>query len=247
MADYALLEVDRGAGNSWTITPRRAGQAITLTGSETLAATVHRGGTRSVVFAPTVAPSAGKVLLSVSGAQTTALDGLYVVRLSIDQVSIRIGRLKVLGTPGATAIRPVYATLDDVRRLASTWLDALFSEYDELDLNPQLADARQALEERILERLPDWRRATIATHLAANRLVVTQRVREITARYALAWLCEGQMAGTKEEDDAWRERATWQHTRIRELLNGFNAAIDTDGDGTADLFPSTSTPMRIVR
>jgi hypothetical protein len=246
-SEMTLLEVDQGQPNSWLITPRTRTADIVLAGTEDLAATVHRGANREVVFSPTVTHSGGKALLSVTTAETTALSGLYVVRLLIDDVGYRIGRLKVHATPGDVETRPVYGTLDDARRFASTWIDSLMSEYDELDLNPYFADAREWIEERILERLPTGRRATVQAYLDDDGLIVSQRVREITARVAVAKLCEGQMGGKKEDDDAWRERATWQHNQIAILMQGFSAAIDTDGDGEADYYPGVITPVRLER
>jgi hypothetical protein len=122
------LEVVAGSDRSWGTTLRSAeGVALTFGPADALDASVGRGGGEGTLFAPAVAwvdAPAGAVRLSVSAAQTAAVDpGEYRLLIGVTAGGARSiafdGILRVDSGVGIDAAPMVWCTLQDMFRHSS--------------------------------------------------------------------------------------------------------------------------------
>lgn len=245
----------------------------TWTGSATLSATCWRGDDQASLFSPTVAwetPASGTIRLSVSAAQSATLTvGRYLVNLSVtgtDGAIIQpVGELAVLPAPGSGTARTTYATYDDMARHAGGWLAKLQrADTDQTGFLEERADARAEFEERLhacfdpdttfrvdsLDHLyPDnWRRTGmrddwLIAALLANKLLVTQRIKDICSLLALSRICKRQISPT--EDKGYANAASHFASEANNLMAMTTVEIDTNADGVGDVTIHLGTLPRI--
>jgi hypothetical protein len=224
--------------------------------SDPLAATVWAGEDQAALFAPAVswldAPG-GKVSLAVSAAQTRAVEpATYELEIvatpgGLTRKLFR-GWLKIAPAPGSAVALPVYTTVKDLRRYAGAWLDGLRDDEGTSTFLFQRHQARAWLDDLVTSKVrlhvgrwyipqldsqwwlsPTYRDTTVAGWLASGGLIVTDRVREMVARKALAYACEMQVSG--EDADPWPARARFYHAGASRLARLTTIGLDTDADG----------------
>jgi hypothetical protein len=162
------------------------------------------------------------------------------------------------GGGGTATASATYASLDDVRRFAP-WIDEAIVKHGsvQLDLNEILARARTIIDDRItsgyvaavragvVQRtitetylMVDTTSTEIRSYLDADALMVAGGrgavVKEISARLAIAMVCEGLLGGP-DDRTTWGRLGTFSRSRAESLLSGFRAELDTDSDGEVDL------------
>jgi hypothetical protein len=186
----------------------------------------------------------------------------------------RDSTVTLTAVPGSTSARPTYITVADLRRIAP-WIDDLQgstpgSQTGYLD---QCADARSWLDECILRNyrggnvellgyhglaLDAWyiggakrtslRNPYILGLLQQNMLIVSQRLRDVMAYYALAQICESMvMRGSQYFAMAARYRA-----KANELLScsiaelTVNNSVDSNGNPIACIPVNFSTTNSLM-
>jgi hypothetical protein len=249
-----ITPVYQGDGFSLTVTLRDSCGSLLLDiydGSEPLAAQVWPGDDLAVAFSPAVAwldAAAGTLTVSGTGDQTAALaPGDYPGRVRITDGAETYTAyefvLPILPAPGSAEARPVYCTLDQLRRHGRTVLAEIQAEEDQAGFREQRADAREWFEEILHAHDPDRHRSRrspllwttrgtgnglgrnrwLAEKLADEALILTSKVIEINACYAMSLI-----ARNKPE-----ESARFEH-RANELAKTLVAELDLDGDGLGD-------------
>jgi len=173
--------------------------------------------------------------------------------------------LEILAATGTTfTARPTYITITDLRTIAP-WIDEIQVPDSHTGFDDQCADARDWLDELILRNyrggnvsllgyhgfaLDAWytgggRRTSLTNRwlkqvLVANQLLVTARVKQVCAYYALSRICESMITkGAQYIALAARFRF-----EAESLLASSTVEIDVNGDGYGEVpinFTSTNT------
>jgi len=173
--------------------------------------------------------------------------------------------LEILAAPGATFTpRPTYIVLNDVRKIAP-WVSDLQVPDDNSGFDDQLADSRDWLDELILRNyrggnvsllgyhgfaLDAWytgggRRTSLTNHwlftaLQTNQLLVTPRVKQLLAYFALSKICESMITKSGQ----YVALASRFRFEAESLLASTTVEIDVNGDGWGEIpinFSSTNT------
>lgn len=121
------LEVVAGSDRAWRTTLKNEGVALAFDPAAALDASVGRGGGEGTLFAPAIAwvdAAAGTVQMSVSAAQTAAVDpGEYRLLIGVTAAGARSiafdGTLRVDSGIGTDAAPMVWCTLQDMFRHSS--------------------------------------------------------------------------------------------------------------------------------
>lgn len=245
-------------------TPEGGAIADDLTTAATPTAVVWPGGDRPATFSPSAAwiSAADRTFrVSIADADTALVDPAIYYLQAWTVVGGRTLSLlpngstfEVLPSPGATAARPSYVTMDDLRAVA-VWIDDLQVPDSLAGFERQLADARDWLDE-ILTRayrgtgaeVLGWHGAALAAwngpgtggvasrwikdQLTANRLIVSPRLKMACAYYALSRICEAMLTRTGGQ---YRGLGASCRQEAESLLVASTAEIDTDGDGYGDV------------
>lgn len=173
--------------------------------------------------------------------------------------------IEILAATGATfTARPTYISITDIRTIAP-WIEDIQVPDSHTGFDEQCADARDWLDELVLRNyrggnvsllgyhgfaLDAWytgggRRTSLANRwlkqvLAANQLLVTPRVKQVCAYYALSRICESMITkGAQYISLAARFRF-----EAESLLSSTTVEIDVNGDGFGEVpinFSSTNT------
>jgi len=164
--------------------------------------------------------------------------------------------LTVLAAAGAVfTARPTYITIQSVRNIAP-WIDDLIVPDNDTGFDNQLADARSWLDEIILRNyrggnvsllgyhgfaLDAWytgggRRTSLTNRwlfaaLKSNQLLVTQRIIDIQAYYALSRICESMITKAGQ----YVSLAARFRFEAEMLLSSTTAEIDVNGDGFGEV------------
>jgi hypothetical protein len=173
--------------------------------------------------------------------------------------------LEILAAPGTSfTARPTYISLIDVRKIAP-WISDLLVPDDNTGFDDQLADSRDWLDEMTLRNyrggnvsllgyhgfaLDAWytgggRRTSLTNRwlfaaLAANQLLVTPRVKQVCAYYALSRICESMITKSGQ----YVALASRFRFEAESLLASTTVEIDVNGDGFGEVpinFSSTNT------
>jgi hypothetical protein len=173
--------------------------------------------------------------------------------------------LTILAAPGTTfTARPTYIAVGDIRKIAP-WIDDLTTPDNDTGFDNQLADARDWLDEIILRNyrggnvsllgyhgfaLDAWytgggRRTSLTnrwlfTALQTNQLLVTPRVKQICAYFALSKICESMITKSGQ----YVALASRFRFEAASLLASTTVEIDVNGDGFGEVpinFSSTNT------
>jgi hypothetical protein len=157
--------------------------------------------------------------------------------------------------PGATTAPATYCGWSDLERYAP-WMGDLITDDPAFaaDFREACARARSTVDDAILAADDSQRRRKggrnafltwtqagdsewLRDELAANHLMVTgtrgDRVREIGARLAIAYVCENQL-GQGPGETPFQEIAAKYLRRAHELMATFTAELDTNADGEPD-------------
>ena len=173
--------------------------------------------------------------------------------------SLEIIAAAATGTP-----RPTYITIVDLRKIAP-WIDDLQVPDSHEGFDDPCADARDWLDEMTLRNyrggnvsllgyhgmaLDAWytgggRRTSLSNRwliacLAANQLLVTPRVRNVCAYYALSRVCESMIT----KGGMYAMLAARYRLEAESLLASTTVEIDVNGDGYGEVpvnFSSTNT------
>jgi len=173
--------------------------------------------------------------------------------------------LEILAAPGTSfTARPTYISLIDVRKIAP-WISDLQVPDDNTGFDDQLADSRDWLDEMTLRNyrggnvsllgyhgfaLDAWytgggRRTSLTNRwlfaaLAANQLLVTPRVKQVCAYYALSRICESMITKSGQ----YVALASRFRFEAESPLASTTVEIDVNGDGFGEVpinFSSTNT------
>jgi len=173
--------------------------------------------------------------------------------------------LEILAAPGTSfTARPTYITVRDIRKIAP-WIDDLQVPDSNTGFDDQLADARDWLDEMTLRNyrggnvsllgyhgfaLDAWytgggRRTALTNRwlfaaLQQNQLLVTPRVRQVCAYYALSRICESMITKSGQ----YVALASRFRFEAESLLSSTTVEIDVNGDGFGEVpinFSSTNT------
>lgn len=172
--------------------------------------------------------------------------------------------LEILAKSGTDTPRPRYINITDVRKIAP-WIDDLQVPENRSGFDDQLADARDWLDELVLRNyrggnvsllgyhgfaLDAWytgggRRTALTNRwlkavLAANQLLVTPRVKNICAYYALSRICESMITKSGQ----YISLASRFRFEAESLLASSTVEIDVNNDGFGEVpinFTSTNT------
>ncbi|MGO8903892.1 MAG: hypothetical protein ACLQU5_36985 [Isosphaeraceae bacterium] len=172
--------------------------------------------------------------------------------------------LEIIANPAATAPRPAYISITDIRKIAP-WIDDLQVPDSHMGFDEQLADARDWLDEMTLRNyrggnvsllgyhgfaLDAWytgggRRTSLTNRwlfaaLASNQLLVTPRIRNVCSYYALSRICETMIT----KGGMYAMLAARFRLEAESLLASTTVEIDVNGDGFGEVpinFSSTNT------
>jgi hypothetical protein len=171
------------------------------------------------------------------------------------------GYLQILADPAAVAAPPVYCSIDDLRDHAA-WIDDLQAESDLAGFARQRGSARAWLDAIILARYAGsggggsagmqlgnpgsgaWSLGSgggggegvskyLRDQLALDLLIVTDQVREITAKRALHYICRGQVG--RGDERPYEALARSFARDAEEAVKTYRAEVDLGGDGYADI------------
>lgn len=186
----------------------------------------------------------------------------------------QIAFVRLYAVPGATAASATYCSFDDMLRFAPWIIDLITADPAmQSDLAEQRARARSWLDDIIVnrDRPNEWYRygqtpfdasfsprwgygrygdvfpnTWLRGQLANNRLIVRDMTREITARRAIAYLCESQLGsvalGHASEGTSYQDLANRYLAQAQSLVASYVAELDlTTSNVTA------TTPSYFVR
>jgi|GEM_PF-2872748 len=173
--------------------------------------------------------------------------------------------LEILAAPGTSFTpRPTYINVKDIRKIAP-WIDDLQVPDSNTGFDDQLADSRDWLDEMTLRNyrggnvsllgyhgfaLDAWytgggRRTALTNRwlfaaLQQNQLLVTPRVKQVCAYYALSRICESMITKSGQ----YVALASRFRFEAESLLASTTVEIDVNGDGFGEVpinFSSTNT------
>ncbi len=173
--------------------------------------------------------------------------------------------LEILAAPGTSfTARPTYINVRDIRKIAP-WIDDLQVPDSNTGFDDQLADSRDWLDEMTLRNyrggnvsllgyhgfaLDAWytgggRRTSLTNRwlfaaLQQNQLLVTPRVKQVCAYYALSRICESMITKSGQ----YMALASRFRFEAESLLASTTVEIDVNGDGFGEVpinFSSTNT------
>ena len=173
--------------------------------------------------------------------------------------------LEILAAPGISfTARPTYISVRDIRKIAP-WIDDLQVPDLNTGFDDQLADSRDWLDEMVLRNyrggnvsllgyhgfaLDAWytgggRRTALTNRwlfaaLQQNQLLVTPRVKQVCAYYALSRICESLITKAGQ----YMALASRFRFEAESLLCSTTVEIDVNGDGFGEVpinFSSTNT------
>ena len=218
----------------------------------------------------TDAPTA-QFLVSFPDAATVGLDtasyGLQVRASRSGRTAVILDAiLKVLPAPGTATARTVYCQYSDMLRYCK-WLgnvsNDVFGTAGYLD---ERAEARAWLEDKIQlhyrvqsgaglttfgncvfgmstvrtggynKQLQDWLNAGYLMTDAPRRVI------EITSKYAIGLVLQGQITSAAPKASVYAAKADYYLSEAREILIGFTAEVDINGDG----YPEVKVPCGTV-
>lgn len=201
---------------------------------------------------------AGQVNIGITAAQTATLEeGRYRGTLELQDPALgwleaSSWAMDVLLGPGSGKVAPSYCSFPDLLRYGRAWLRNLQTEDDDAGFSEQCGRARSWLDDTIIAgwqtyyslnlgdpgygavlvgqgtgQLPSvWLRQ----QLDADALIVRDLVREIAAKKALAFICEGQL-GVGEAAEQYAKLGRRYHWDAAQLCKTLRAEIDTIGPG----------------
>jgi hypothetical protein len=235
--------------------------ATGFAGSEALATTIWPGGSRAASATPATTWSshaAGTVAIAITSAETAALaPGRYqlLTRLAAggaDPIDAYGCAIDVLAFAGATAAPTSYCDYSWLLRFGRSWLRQLQTDDDEAGFAEQLGRARSWIEDlghahfRVAAmamvvggqamgpRISGARSTWLQDQFDLDYLMVTDQVREASAKKSLAYICEGQV-GVAESAQAYARLARMYHSQADYLGSCLTLSLDTNGDGFPDV------------
>ena len=172
--------------------------------------------------------------------------------------------LEIIAAPIADTPRPTYISIEDLRRIAP-WIDDLQVPDSHEGFDDPCSDARDWLDEMTLRNyrggnvsllgyhgfaLDAWytgggRRTSLTNRwlfaaLAANQLLVTPRIKNVCAYFALSRICESMIT----KGGMYAMLAARYRLEAESLLASTTVEIDVNGDGFGEVpinFSSTNT------
>jgi hypothetical protein len=198
--------------------------------------------------------------IAVTASQTSALSpGVWPIDATIlpaggGRIAVLDAWFEITEAPGVSTAPPVYGSLQDLFDFGGgEWLNQLRFNAGMANFTRQRARARTKLDDLILGAYRPWTRyngapaaflaasalgggegldPTMKAYLAANKLIVTERTREICACYALEIICRGQF--TFADDDPFPQRANYFKALAGRAVKGYRVEIDTNDDDLPD-------------
>jgi hypothetical protein len=217
---------------------------VTYSGSEPLATTVWPGGTRAASFSAATAwtnPALGTIRIAISAAQTSGLAaGRYQLLTRLTESGLIVDAyscvIDVLRAAGMDAAPKTYCDPAWLFRYSRGWLRTIQTEDDEAGFAEQLGRARTWLEDvaHAHYRVANIARSVwLQEQLDADKLMVTDQVRETVAKKALAYICESMLGGGSSND--YGKLARMYHSQADYLCSCLTLQLDTNGDGYSDV------------
>jgi hypothetical protein len=216
-----------------------------------------------ITLAPTwLSAIAGTITLPIAAADTADLDvGRYLVQVKLadDSAELYEGYLDVEYSPGSAAALTSYGGYQDLldrapwleklqkptdlagfakqRSLARKWFESLLHRHYRGDGGPStdFAFVPGISFGGLYDYYRDGRRsADLQGWLDADRLDVTEDVIEAVSCYAIALVCDRQVAPAKD-DGGYAAAARKYFSRAENAATDCTCEVDSDGDGTNDL------------
>lgn len=219
------------------------------------------GATLATFGATWIDASAATIKLSVRASDTTPLEAQpYPVRVTVTKSGRSLvaweGWIDLSPSPGSTAAKATYGSYADMVQYGGPWLrDLLVSGTSRAGFVDERARARTTLDEWILANYrparpygsmgigygtspylftsPEGPNPVIKGYLDTNKLIVDDKVREVVARLAIAFACEGKLNPDLERDP-YAAQSRYQFNLAILKARGLVARIDTNGDGYAE-------------
>lgn len=253
------LELPRGVDRDYQLQLNDPTTGLPLTsvyaGSETLSAVIWDGADGPAVATPSatwISGPLGTIKLTLAAANTASLDVQpWPIRVSIATGGRTFpaweGWLDLQPSPGSGSTLKSYCSFADMLQYGGQWVKQLLTTANRAGFLEERNRARTKLDEWILA---NWRPAvsystrtgpwgwsstespnkTLKAHLDADKLIVTEKAREITARLALGFACEAKL-DPSEAADPWARQARYQFRKASALAVTYVAEVDTNGDG----------------
>jgi hypothetical protein len=231
------------------------------TGSEDLVCSVWPGDARGVTFSPvaewtTVSPDPNVISITITDEQTANVEpGRYQLLLKIDDAGEIVDAFACTVTvtlvAGVGVAPRTYTSYDDLLRYGRSWLKQLQTSDDQLGFAEQQGRARTKLEDIAHAhyrggslatyvggysggpRIWPGRSAWLQEQLDAGYLMVTDQVKELCAKFALAEVCRGQI-GTGDSASAYARLARMYESEANYLASCLIIGIDSNSDGVAE-------------
>jgi len=254
-----MLELPRGVDRDYQlqlIDPTTGLALVSVyAGTETLSAVIWDGADGPAVASPSatwISGPLGTIKLTLAAADTATLDVQpWPIRVSIAAGGRTFpaweGWLDLQPSPGSGATLKSYCTFADMLQYGGQWLKQLLTTANRAGFLEERARARSKLDEWILANYrpavaystrtgpwgwssPESPNATVKGYLDADKLIVTDKAREICARLALHFACEAKL-DQSEASDPWARQAAYQLRAASALAVTYVAEIDTNADG----------------
>jgi hypothetical protein len=244
-----------------TLKDSSGGPITTFNGTEALTTTVWPGGARASSFTAGTAwtsPGAGTFAIAIGAADTAGLAaGRYQLLTRIqpggqDPMDCYGCTIDVLASAGSAPAPKMYCDYGDLLRYGRSWLAQLQTDDDEAGFAEQIGRASSWIDDlahahfraasmalvvggqAMGPRRSGARSTWLQGQLDAMALLLTDQIREATAKKALAYLCEGQIGvGGAAQDYA--RLARMYHSQADYLGTCLTLSLDTNGDGYADV------------
>lgn len=269
MPDQLQQSIGETRDYTWVI-PDDDGNPIVNYGEDAaLSAQVWPGDDLAVSCSPLVEwvdREAGSVKMTVSAGDTAGLNpGVYSWRALVTEANGRVsvigkGSIEFEGGPGSALPPATYGKADDLLTYAPWLGDLPDKRSSQTGFAEPRSRARGWLEDVLHAHHRTgysrqgrfggaWgtpaRDPWLVDQLAAGKLMVTDKIREIVARKAIAIVCESQIGPGKDNPYvALANRYGWQ---AEEMAKTLVAWVDADGDGIYELpIDCTTTHLRRI-
>jgi hypothetical protein len=232
----------------------------TFAGTETLSTTVWPGGTQPGSFNPVTSwidHTTGEISITITMAETSGLTpGRYelLTRVTVSDVMSDVYgcTIDIMAGPGTDTAPTNYCDYSWLLRFGHSWLRQLQTNDDLAGFAEQLGRARSWIEDiahahyRVASmtmvvggqafgpRRSGARSTWLQDQLDANKLMLTDQIREAAAKKALSFICEGQI-GVGESAKDYAALARMYRSQADALGVCLVLSLDTNGDGFPDV------------
>lgn len=125
-----------------------------------------------------------------------------------------------------------YAGFASQRNAARTWLENIIQKHFRLNAGTGLTTFGNSVVSFGPRRLGGDNQI-LQGYLDQNKLMIQppKRVIEMTAKYAIALVCQAQITNAEARGNLWQQRADWFFSEAQNLVLAYTAEVDINGDG----------------